>query len=440
MMNDTKKQNPVTRMVLIVIGLLLIGLAIFGRRAHLIGFEEVGGMQLALLGLSTLLISIAIFREHFIGVYQSMAVLLLNTLLLLLIVELIVIFSFNLQLGVRATRIPVQAEVPYFHEQTWGQTLWEEQTAASELATYRPYILWKLRAYEGTLVNIDENGQRVVPQTDCANADAYTIFIFGGSTMWGMGAPDWGTIPAYLQDTLTTNSTRPICIVNYGVFSYVSTQEVLRLMLEARSSNVPDLAIFYDGINDTIAAFNAGTAGEPRSSSNLEQAFRAEPSRTSLWGWVNSTYIARLIAGLRQPPPQPPAPEVAQMQLERENQLANDILSVYESNYRLAEFLGAEYGFDVLFIWQPTLVVGEKVMTPDEELAAQAPPPGLLSLYQKVWADAATLADELPHMVYLGDIFDGVETYAYYDHVHLVPEGNQIIGEAIANLVITYME
>src|SRR5262249_6342036 len=60
---------------------------------------------------------------------------------------------------------------------------------------------------------------------------------------------------------------------NVGQSGYVSTQEVIELSLQIRNGNIPDVAIFYDGINDTDAAFQHGVAGVPPKEINREGEF-----------------------------------------------------------------------------------------------------------------------------------------------------------------------
>jgi hypothetical protein len=69
-----------------------------------------------------------------------------------------------------------------------------------------------------------------------------------------VGAPDWGTIPAYLQEELEERFNGAVCVVNYGEDGFASTQEVILLLIELQRGNVPDAVIFYDGVNDVTAA------------------------------------------------------------------------------------------------------------------------------------------------------------------------------------------
>lgn len=42
--------------------------------------------------------------------------------------------------------------------------------------------------------------------------------------------------------------------MNYGENAYVSTQGLIHLILLLESGDVPDMVIFYDGVNDILAA------------------------------------------------------------------------------------------------------------------------------------------------------------------------------------------
>jgi acyl-CoA synthetase (AMP-forming)/AMP-acid ligase II len=91
--------------------------------------------------------------------------------------------------------------------------------------------------------------------------NALKVFTFGGSPMWGTGSPDWSTIPAYLRIELEEARRRPLCIMNFGESAYVSTQSVIELMLQLQAGNVPDIAIFTDGVNDIFTGYQSGKAG-----------------------------------------------------------------------------------------------------------------------------------------------------------------------------------
>ncbi|MDR1703040.1 MAG: hypothetical protein LBR56_09695 [Sporomusaceae bacterium] len=73
----------------------------------------------------------------------------------------------------------------------------------------------KLRDYSGTKVNII-NGHRIVPEQP--QNYKHTIYCFGGCTTFGVGCPDNGTRPAYLQKILNENYSNEFCVENFGTF------------------------------------------------------------------------------------------------------------------------------------------------------------------------------------------------------------------------------
>ena len=110
------------------------------------------------------------------------------------------------------------------------------------------------------ILTISENGYRLVPGISEDN-DAFRVFLFGGSTMWGMGVADSNTIGSYLQNQLAEMSDELVAVYNFGQPGFASTQEVIELMLQLRDGNVPDIVIFFDGVNDIWNAYGSGQAG-----------------------------------------------------------------------------------------------------------------------------------------------------------------------------------
>jgi len=64
----------------------------------------------------------------------------------------------------------------------------EEGGASGLDLAYKPYTIWSRRPYSGSLVNVDDNGNRVT-KNNSESDDALKIWMFGGSTTWGWGRP-----------------------------------------------------------------------------------------------------------------------------------------------------------------------------------------------------------------------------------------------------------
>ncbi|MBC8457124.1 MAG: hypothetical protein H8D67_03910, partial [Deltaproteobacteria bacterium] len=57
-------------------------------------------------------------------------------------------------------------------------------------------------------------------------------------------------------------------------------QEVIDLFLQLQKGNIPNIVIFYDGINDTFSAFQNGISGIPQNEWNRKKEFNLlKPSR-----------------------------------------------------------------------------------------------------------------------------------------------------------------
>ena len=131
-----------------------------------------------------------------------------------------------------------------------GQALDEVKTVIHESwggieYRYRPFVEYELRPRTGRFVNVQSEGYRsatALPWPPSADA----IFLFGGSTTFGIGVRDTETINYYLSEQLH----RPV--YNFAVPAYFSTLERVRFFGLVTEGVVPRTAVFIDGMNDFI--------------------------------------------------------------------------------------------------------------------------------------------------------------------------------------------
>lgn len=76
--------------------------------------------------------------------------------------------------------------------------------------------------------------------------------MFGGSTVYGIGPPDSATIPSYLSRELNVDPSTCLDVTNLGAEGYVTNQEPILLIQQLKAGRRPDIAVFYDGINDSL--------------------------------------------------------------------------------------------------------------------------------------------------------------------------------------------
>ncbi len=127
------------------------------------------------------------------------------------------------------------------------------------------------------LMNVDSVGHRRTAGNGVALGakDTVRLFFFGGSTMWGTDLRDNATIASIAAQQLAAAAPKGVAveITNFGETGYAFTQELIELELQLRSGNVPDVVLFYDGINDMAAAGQYGAAGVSQNESNRSREF-----------------------------------------------------------------------------------------------------------------------------------------------------------------------
>ena len=225
---------------------------------------------------------------------------------------------------------------------------------------WQSYTYWRHRPYRGQTLTIGDDGLRKTwnrPADEASRNEARRIFMFGGSAMVGFGARDDFTIPSILARKLSETTDFNVVVSNFGQTGYVSSQELLTLMEELKGGNVPDLVIFYDGVNDTFAALQRGVSGLPQNEQNRAREFNllSESRRFELYAEA----ILRLLPRLARR-----ASGVADvLGLGREMEtvakgksgVAQGVLDRYMVNIRIINSLAELYGFRVLYFWQPII-------------------------------------------------------------------------------------
>src|SRR5574341_1475238 len=146
-----------------------------------------------------------------------------------------------------------------YRDRAWAARYWGENQAVTALFEYHPFVQMRRAPFRGETITIGDGGTRATRHSHC-DLDVPAVFMFGGSTLWGYGAPDWLTIPSLLAQRFEEAGS-PLCVVNFGDVGRVSTLEVVELIQALkRKARQPDLVAFYDGCNDVLAAWLHGQA------------------------------------------------------------------------------------------------------------------------------------------------------------------------------------
>ena len=303
-----------------------------------------------------------------------------------------------------------------------SREFWAEQSTV--LVRWLPYSYWTVEPFDGSFINVDASGRRYTPSyTD--DSEAPSIYFFGGSTMWGLGARDAYTIPAQVAQLLAERGN-PARVESYAQTGYVSWQDLLLFQAQLALDNAPDLAVFYQGFNDVYAAYLQGGAGL-----TLRENLR-----------VNDVELGRLVRS-GQPVLRPFDADISDYDWSLVTSGADAPEAIAErwlANRRLIRAAAGEHDVHVLFVWQPALFakaartdVEQRILDDVERQQA-----GFVNLYREVVRivrgelAGASAADT----VFLTDLFGDVSEGVFFDRVHITEIGNRMVAESLVDPVL----
>ena len=332
-----------------------------------------------------------------------------------------------------------RANSPFYRSEPWATQYWREFLLSRQMR-YHAFVLFRRAPLQGETINVDQEGLRFTPGADCG-PQAFKVFAFGGSTMWGTGAPDWSTIPSYLQTGMNKLQKGPICVVNFGESAYISTQSVLELMLQLQAGNIPDVTLFLDGVNDIYAAYQSGRAGLHQNFAQVADQLerRGVPRQSRLKELLELSSLYRFAESLgtklRQAVSRPPALLTYETMGRDAERLSNAIIQTYLSNYRIVEGLAQQYGFQAFFFWPPHITIGTKPLTTEEWELKRSLDPAEAKLYLAVYRKIKPLVPEYKNLSYLGAIFDNCHFLLWLDDIHFTPVGNALIAQKMLEVL-----
>lgn len=251
----------------------------------------------------------------------------------------------------------------------------------------------------------------------------YRIFLTGGSTAFGSGAPSQGqTIGSLLNDLLNKNLPNPG--VRYEVFTFAnpawaSTQE--RIAIENYLSELqPDLVISLSGNNDV---------------------FWADAGRNVLWftAFADDYFRTLANAGLNTAgrkevldlPQVRPAPQPVPV---------HAVASRLEKNVKLGAYALQDVNW--VFFLQPTLSVTKKSLSSREKEFLTKSKDYYLQCYQAISEKLSAVRLKNFEFVDISGVFDRyqAEDDMFLDQFHFGDKGNAVIAGAILTALAPRIE
>ena len=382
--------------------------------------------------------------------YKACAILILNALVLFAGLELAARIGSKIEsLMSNPTQQLVgegnpREKVSYYSSQNWAERYWYE-FRLSRKQQYYPYVGWRRAPFKGETINIDRNGIRLTPGANCG-AHSFKVFAFGESSMWGTGSPDWGTIPADLQKGFEKMRQGPVCVMNFAESAYTVLQDVIMLMLQLQSGNVPDLVLFYNTEGDSYAAYQAGRAGVIQNLDQIAARFEGGGRPTTFSDRLRSmssySLIEKLLGKLTiAEPRQQKAPDklitYETMGVDAA-QLSNSIAHEYFEHYKMVNALAEQYGFKYFFLLPPHLLLANrKPLTAEEQQMKREAEsdPAFEKLFRAVYHNIQSESAKYPNLYSMEHVFDNSDSTMWIDAGHVTPAGNQLIAQRILDIV-----
>jgi len=298
---------------------------------------------------------------------------------------------------------------------------------------WTPFLHYRLKQFKGSYNKIDEMGHRKTINLNLkTTSKPYKIFCFGGSTMYSTGARDAFTIPSELSKYIYNSfPNKNIEIINFGCHGYNRITETIQLELELLKKNIPDMVLFYDGVNEVIAAQQNDKAGMPTNILNRKSEYGLTYSllRKIKLIW-NTSKIIRFSRELR--------PFIGKTKKNTSKQpkhikITNDIVQNYIKNIEICKIFSEHYGFKIFNFWQP-VIHSKKYLSTFETKRSEVEKHRFELLYKKTYKKIENnliLKDSISNFFNISDSFNFNKESIFTDFCHTGEKGNTIIAKKI---------
>ena len=272
---------------------------------------------------------------------------------------------------------------------------------------WRPVNVHRLRDFSSEYLNIS-NGERRTWAPPAGAAPRLTVWLFGGSTTYGLDQRDDHTIASELARAAAANGIA-LDIHNKGQNGHLHWMEAERFAWDLTNEPAPDLVLFYDGVNEI---WEAGTLNRLGTGDG-----KAMHDPTLLDAWDRSPAAQRTA---------PPAPAGAvrtgwtqgpQLALVDE---AKATVDRYDRARSLSRATAAAHGIPVRYFWQPDRYSRPIVMSEPHYSTGQENRSRLAQQVRRAF---------LPKdVVDLSDSLRGTTEPLFTDDVHHNEEGARLIA------------
>lgn len=308
---------------------------------------------------------------------------------------------------------------------------------------FAPFVLWRVRpGYSDGTASVDGMGIRTTSPPEIESEDAFQVVLLGGSSIWGWGVPDNGTVASCLQENLDALLSGPVRVVNLAQPGWTVTQQVIALMLEIRAGSRPDLVLLTAGLHDAAAAA-AGSRMDPRWFEEASTAWngRAGASRVSVSGIPAASAASALFgpalglsAGHDSPADGPspallPAPDGDPDSVAR--RMAGDVLGAVQ----IARSISVSCGTRCALVLMPCWPVSRRTPSSEERdlLLPAVDSTAGAGFVRTAWQALQEEAGRSSWFLDLSSSLDSVPGHLYRGPDCLTPLGNEVLASVMVD-------
>ncbi|WCO65887.1 hypothetical protein PO878_15395 [Iamia majanohamensis] len=235
-------------------------------------------------------------------------------------------------------------EVPaaYQGEAWYPEYVEDIEYVLDDRVAWRPLDQHRVADVRTRHVDVEDGVRRTWTAPDCPDCPRATVWLYGGSTAFGIGQRDEQTIGSHLARAAWADGV-VLDVVNRGMPGDLHSREAERLGWDLAAEDPPDLVVFYDGVNEVWSAQRLADEGV----GDVDQP--SDPTTDELWD--------DLVEERGAPPEPPPGGELlpppagALLDAEEVGQLA---ATRYDRARDVSASLAAAHEVPVRWFWQPS--------------------------------------------------------------------------------------
>jgi hypothetical protein len=225
-------------------------------------------------------------------------------------------------------------------------------------------------------------------------------------------------------------------------------QDIIMLLTQLRTGNVPDLVLFYNVEGGTYAAYQAGRAGVIQNLDQIAAKFEGGATAATLTDRLRSTssyhLVEKLLDKITVPNPEqsettPPKLITYESMGINAEKLTASIVQDYFEDYKIVTALAEKYGFKYFFLLPPHILVGNKRLTVEEQKMKREADrdTAFKTLFTAVYQTLERQSSKYPNIYAMADVFDNSDSSIWIDAGHVTPVGNQLIAARIMQIIRT---